>query len=365
MLIVVRHMATPALACLIATSSWCAPQDVQDRVSKASTDSQNQASAFFPTAKGNNLQCFCPLSFVKNLSSDQKTIWLSPLRLQERDTAWLLPFGIVSAGLIAGDYYFMQQVSHSPQRLKYSRDFGNAGTAALLGTAGGFYLWGGITKSDHNRETGLLAGEALVNGTIVAEALKLVTQRPRPEYDNGRGRFGRGGSSFPSEHALAAWSIATVIAHEYPGTLTKLLAYGGASAVSVSRVTGREHFVSDAVVGSALGWAIGRQVYRAHHDPALGGAGQSALAPERSHRLRTPSEFASPYVPLDSWVYGVLDRLAGLGYAPSAFASVRPWTRMECARLTGEVGELLAGGENYQSDAGRLYAALQTEFAAE
>jgi hypothetical protein len=38
---------------------------------------------------------------------------------------------------------------------------------------------------------------------------------------------------------------------------------------------------------------------------------------------------------------------------------------MECARLTGEVGELLAGGENYQSDAGRLYAALHTEFAAE
>jgi hypothetical protein len=306
MLIVVRHMATAALVCLVATSSWCAPQDVQDRVSKASTDSQNQGSAFFPTAEGNTLRCLCPLSFVKNLSSDQKTIWLSPLRLRERHTAWLLPFGIVSAGLIASDHHFMQQVSHSPQRLKYSRDFGNADTAALLGAAGGFYLWGGITKSDHSRETGLLAGEALVNGTIVAEALKLVTQRPRPEYDNGRGQFGRGGSSFPSEHALAAWSIATVIAHEYPGTLTKLLSYGAASAVSISRVTGREHFVSDAVIGSAMGWAIGRQVYRAHHDPTLGGASRSAVEPEKPHRPRAPAEFASPYVPLDSWVYGVL-----------------------------------------------------------
>jgi membrane-associated phospholipid phosphatase len=365
MLIVVRHMATAALACLVATSSWCAPQDGQDRVSKNSTDSQNQTSAFFPTVEGNTLRCLCPLSFVKNLSSDQKTIWLSPLRLRERDTAWLLPFGIISAGLLASDHHFMQQVSHSPQRLRYSRDFGNAGTAALLGTAGGFYLWGGITENNHHRETGLLAGEALVNGTIVAETLKLVTQRPRPEYDNGRGRFGRGGSSFPSEHALAAWSIATVIAHEYPGTLTKLLAYGGASAVSVSRVTGRKHFVSDAVIGSAMGWAIGRQVYRAHHDPTLGGASRSAVEPEKPQLPRAAAEFASPYVPLDSWVYGVFDRLAALGYSPSAFASVRPWTRMECARLTGEVGELLAGGEKHPSDAVRLYAALQTEFAAE
>jgi hypothetical protein len=30
----------------------------------------------------------------------------------------------------------------APRRLRYSRDIGNAGTAALLGTAGGFYLWG-------------------------------------------------------------------------------------------------------------------------------------------------------------------------------------------------------------------------------
>jgi len=364
MLIVVRNVATAALACSVATSSWCALQASQGRTSKNSMDTQNQTSTFFPT-EGNKLQCLCPLSFVKNLSSDQKKIWLSPLRLGEHDAVWLLPAGIVSAGLITSDHRVMQQVSHSPQRLKYSRDFSNAGTAALLGTAGGFYLWGGITKNDHHRETGLLAGEALVNGTIVAEALKLVTQRPRPESDNGRGRFGAGGSSFPSEHALAAWSIATVIAHEYPGPLTKLLAYGAASAVSVSRVTGREHFMSDAVIGSALGWAIGRQVYRTHHDPGLAGASRSTLEPEEPHRLRPPAEFASPYVPLDSWVYGVFDRLAALGYAPSAFASVRPWTRMECARLTGEAGELLAGGENRQSDAGRLYAALQTEFAAE
>src|SRR5258708_19923784 len=230
MLILVRDRAAGVCACLVGTSSWAGPQDIQNRASKNSTDPRDPTSAFFPTVERNNLQCLCPLSFLKNLSSDQKTIWLSPLRLRERDTAWLLPFGVVSAGLIASDHHFMQQVSHSPQRLRYSRDFANAGTAALLGTAGALYLLGGLTSDEHRRETGLLAGEALVNGTIVTEALKLVTKQPRPEYDNGRGRFGLGGASFSSEHAVAAWSIATVIAHEYPGTRTKQLPYGAAYA---------------------------------------------------------------------------------------------------------------------------------------
>ena len=70
-----------------------------------------------------------------------------------------------------------------------------------------------------------------MNSVIVGEAMKLVFKRPRPNAANG-GSFGAGGASFPSEHALSAWSIATVIAHEYPGPLTKLLAYGAATGIS-------------------------------------------------------------------------------------------------------------------------------------
>ena len=368
MLTILRHLAIVGFLYWLAMPGWCSAQDGDG--GKNSARPRELKSAVLPGAQA-NIQpvakpspCLCPIPMLKNFASDQQEIWLSPLRLRERDADWLLPFGAVSAGLIATDGHIMEHVSHSPQRLKYSRDFANAGAFALLGTAGSFYVWGGISKSDHNRETGILAGQALVNGSVVAEVLKLVTQRQRPESDKGRGSFGRGGASFPSEHALAAWSVATVIAHEYPGSLTKLLAYGTASAISISRVTAREHFVSDAVAGSVLGWAIGRQTYRAHHNPDLGGQNQSAEA-EKPQLPRAPAEFGSPYVPLDSWIYEAFDRLAALGYAPSALASVRPWTRMECARLTSEVGELLAGDDNRQSEAARLYAALQTEFFGE
>ncbi|MGE0405754.1 MAG: capsule assembly Wzi family protein [Candidatus Korobacteraceae bacterium] len=74
------------------------------------------------------------------------------------------------------------------------------------------------------------------------------------------------------------------------------------------------------------------------------------------------------YVPLDSWVYPAFDRLAALGYAPSAFAGLRPWTRTECVRLLEEIQGLLSLNENEwenSGDASRLYRLLETEFSAD
>ena len=48
------------------------------------------------------------------------------------------------------------------------------------------------------------------------------------------------------------------------------------------------------------------------------------------------SNMASTYVPIESWVYPAFERLAAEGYLPAAFFSLRPWTRMDCARLVDE-----------------------------
>src|ERR1019366_398708 len=174
----------------------------------------------------------CLAHFAQNLVSDQKTIWTSPLHLHAlhtQDKNWLVPFGVGTLGLVAADRDIMRHFGDSP--VAHSSIFSNYGLAAMIGSAASLYLRGTTTKDDHSRETGLLAGEAAVNSVIVAEAMKLVFQRARPNAVNA-GSFGAGGASFPSEHALAAWSIASVVAHEYPGPLTKLLAYGAASGIS-------------------------------------------------------------------------------------------------------------------------------------
>ena len=53
----------------------------------------------------------------------------------------------------------------------------------------------------------------------------------------------------------------------------------------------------------------------------------------------SPAFTASPYVPLDSWIYSALERVAALGYIKTAFLGMRPWTRAECARLLSEAEE--------------------------
>lgn len=72
----------------------------------------------------------------------------------------------------------------------------------------------------------------------------------------------------------------------------------------------------------------------------------------------------STFVPLDSWVYPVFDRLAALGYMPTAFAGMRPWTRAECARLVSEASEQVSPDE-MNSPAGEALSALALEFAPE
>jgi membrane-associated phospholipid phosphatase len=100
--------------------------------------------------------------------------------------------------------------------------------------------------------------------------LKNVSRRQRPDRDEGQGEFFEGGHSFPSGHATSAWALATVIANEYRHhRAIQIGAYGIATAVSVSRYAGRNHFLSDVLVGSAMGYGIGRYVYRTHHDPRL------------------------------------------------------------------------------------------------
>jgi hypothetical protein len=85
--------------------------------------------------------------------------------------------------------------------------------------------------------------------------------------------------------------------------------------------------------------------------------------PQAPDTSRIPSH-ASTYVPIESWVYPAFERLAAEGYLPSAFFSLRPWTRNECARLVeeaeGKTPPAAAG-----SDVPRLLEALQEEFAPE
>ncbi len=204
----------------------------------------------------------------KNILRDQAAIWTSPLRIQRADAAWLLPLGLSSAALIATDSRTAFAIRDKQKLVTVSHAVSYPGSGyGASSIAGAFYLIGLARHDKRARETGLLAGEALINGGILSLALKGITQRPRPLYDDSRGRFFHGGTAFPSGHAIAVWSTASVIAEEYKHRpLVRFGAYGLATAVSIARYTGRNHYLSDSLVGGAIGYGIGHYVYRKHHN---------------------------------------------------------------------------------------------------
>jgi hypothetical protein len=308
-----------------------------------------------------------PVKFLRNLARDQKDIWTSPFKAKIEDLNWIVPLVGVSAGLLNADAELSSRIQGTGTFSKHSSTISNGGLAAALGGSGGLYLLGKFRHDDHQKETGILAIEAATDSLVVGEVFKAITQRARPTDGNKQGDFFNStsisNSSFPSAHALMVWSVASVLAHEYPGPLTQVMAYGLATGVSVARVSGRNHFTSDVVVGSAMGWLIGRQVYKAHHDTELPGAGYGTFTRDRVSEGPPSWERASAYVPMDSWVYPAFERLAALGVLNSGIAGLRPWTRKECSRLLEEVsGEV---DELNPDEAWRVYAALAREFATE
>jgi hypothetical protein len=302
---------------------------------------------------------------LKNIAEDQKALWVGPKSLRWVDADWLVPLGGAAAAMFATDSSYSRHLSNSPNRIKYSKDVSNYGLASMVGIGGGMYVWGHLTHDDHKIETGILAGEAAIDSLTPVYAMKYAFGRERPLQDNYRGRFGQGGVSFPSEHAAAAWSIASVIAHEYPGPLTSIFVYGLASAVSASRITAKQHFPSDVLVGSAIGWLEGMYVYRKHHDPRIGGGEWESYTGGHGSGERNAGNTGSPYIPLDSWIYPAMERLAGLGLLNDEFLGMRPWTRSECARLVSDAADLVVDGDRGEAEESRLIDALQREFRAE
>lgn len=301
----------------------------------------------------------------KEFLLDQEQIWTSPAKLRFSDAQWLVPLSGIAAGLFVTDTDYSKHLSHRPSTISHYKTVSDAGIGALIGGAGGMWLLGHVKHNEHWSETGFLAGEAALNSLVAVESFKYSLGRERPFQGNGTGPFFQGGTSFPSEHAAAAWSIAGVVAHEYPNPFMKIMAYGLASLVDYSRIRGQQHFPSDVFVGSIMGNLIAQNIYSRNHDPGLGGEAWKSISQIfRNDGNLTSSNMGSPYVPMDSWVYSAFDRLAAMGYVSSGMFGMRPWTRLECARLLNE-SENHNVEDSSSSEAQETYVQLSKEFAGE
>lgn len=299
--------------------------------------------------------------FLTHLAQDQFRLWTSPLRIKTSDSTWLVPVAGITTGLIVTDRTSAHEMSRGDtnRALKFS--------SVALGGYGagiaGMYMLGRLHESPRVQETGLLAAEAGINALTMSEALKYTFQRERPVEDDGKGHFFRSdGTSFYSAHSTIAWSFASVIAHEYPGWLTKTLAYGAAAGISLSRVKAEKHFPSDVFVGSLTGYLIGREIYNTRHDSDLD---RDFGTFEHQHADWNAGNAGTTYVPLDSWVYPALERLIAAGLVKQHFAGLRPWTRTAIAAMIAEGAYRADGDVRVSPDLQVVLDALRAEFADE
>lgn len=340
--------------------------DSKDRDdSKSNSGSAAQAPAPKPNAPPATSR-YGLLNLGKDFLGDQKSIWTSPARLRVSDLDWLVPISGIGAGLFVTDRDVSTHLSNDPSTISRYKNISTAGIAALAGGAAGLWVLSYPSHNVHWRETGFLAGEAALDTLVDVEVLKYSLRRERPFQGDGSGPFFSGGTSFPSEHAAAAWAVAGVFAHEYPGIFPKLAAYGLASLVSYSRIRAKQHFPSDVFVGGLMGQMVAQDIYSRHYDPELGGQAWRSIGEVlRGDGDLSPANQASPYVPMDSWIYPAMERLMALGAIDSAFASLRPWTRRECARALGDAENHLGDPSGDDTEAGHLYHRLAEEFGEE
>src|SRR5262249_18712949 len=98
----------------------------------------------------------------------------------------------------------------------------NVGLIGTEATVGALYIYGLKNHNEHAHEAGFLETESFVDSYAMKELVNVISGisgRLRPEEGNGHGDFFVNhsfDSSFPSGHAMLTWSMASVLADEYP-----------------------------------------------------------------------------------------------------------------------------------------------------
>src|SRR6185437_698009 len=204
---------------------------------------------------------------------DQKEIWgVFPSQLAHGHH-WVPVLAVagLTAGLIYADPHAMPYFRSHAKNIDKAKDVFDPmiTTGEVIALPASLLAAGYLRHDPYQVSTGLLGALAYGDSVTVDLVTKAITRRQRPSdvptggsytgtFFNG-GKSPLKGSSFPSGHATAAFSVATVVAYRYRNhKWVPWLAYGMATAIGLSRVATEAHFPSDVFLGSAIGYSVAR-----------------------------------------------------------------------------------------------------------
>lgn len=199
---------------------------------------------------------------------DGKDYLQAPMQWQQPQ--WLMLGGVVTLTMLAypndpaiRDYMLAHQ-SPTGNRL---RQVGNS-WGELTGLGGltmlGLYSLGNYYDKPQWQRLGYQGFEAVVFSGATTAVLKMTFGRLRPYESTQHDQWLMGGASFPSGHTTAAFALSTVLAEgiDDPTWQRRALFYSLAGLTAYGRMYGSNHWLSDTVMGAAIGISTGLFVVR-------------------------------------------------------------------------------------------------------
>ena len=158
---------------------------------------------------------------------------------------------------------------------------------------GGYYFAAGaalfgsglIGHNERLADSGFLAVEATAYADALAQGIKLLTGRDRPDVADDQYQFhgpGRGpsNSAFVSGESTVAFAFASSVSEVWGNPWVTWPAYGLAVAVSAERMNQDRHWLSDVVGGAFLGEMVGEGLVHLHYHHHNAAALQAYVTPD-------------------------------------------------------------------------------------
>ncbi len=199
----------------------------------------------------------------------------SPLEWEKKEWATL---GIISASTILA-FTLDEEVRELAQKNQNNTLDKLFSSTRLVGEGlptALFFTYGLVFQDQKAFNTGWMTLESMGAAIGVSFILKYTFTRSRPFTENGsddwfhgHGKY-RDFRSFPSAHSASAFAVASVISSQYSDyKWVAPVSYTLASLTALSRIYDDQHWFSDVILGSSIGYFTGKFIYNYRKDQDL------------------------------------------------------------------------------------------------
>lgn len=212
--------------------------------------------------------------FFTSVTDDIADLATFRLNLNDKDVAFVTGGFTITAAAFPADVTLLKfTVRNRNSTLEDIARFGLdpwGNSLYTLPVLGMTWLAGKLSGNDHTAYVGLMGAKTCVLAMGVSRVPKFIFQRHRPDPGDpdalkfsGPFKGFTGNYSFPSGHSFIVFATVASVAPALNENKTlRIFLYSLATAVSLSRVYGNEHWFSDAAGGAIAGYAFGRLVWR-------------------------------------------------------------------------------------------------------